>query len=424
MPDIGFKYFRCRSEPSNRLSHNFGARIPELDGVRGTAILMVLLYHLFSYTMLYRPVVDVRWARLAHLAARVTEHGGYGVDLFFVLSGFLITGILLDTRFDTHYFRSFYGRRALRIFPLYYTMLAVILLCYRGSGEYVLLSFFQLSNIAPLLGVTMVNGAMWSLSVEEHFYLGWPLIVRNLSFRNVALAAAIVWVAEPVIRGIAFPHVATVFPYSWFRLDGIASGALIACFVRSTAYSQQRARQAAILLALTGILIEIAGSPWNIRQHQTQFGAAFEYPPINMICAAVVMWGACASGLMETFILRLWPLRICGDLSYCLYLTHMMVMDAYDASLRLLGYPLSLTSFRGLVVRAVAVLAGSFMIAAISRRCLEHPALRLKRFLEPRARSPICKAPSTPIWLRPNDKILVNRLNDSKVEGVPAIRGD
>src|SRR5260370_40419549 len=200
--------------------------------------------------MLYRPVIDERWGWSAHLAARATEHGGYGVDLFFVLSGFLITGILLDTRSDEHYFRNFYGRRALRIFPLYYAVLAVILLCYRDSGSYVLLSFFQFSNLAPILGVTMVNGAMWSLSVEEHFYLCWPLIVRKLNVSNVARIAATVWVTEPVIRGIVFPHVATVFPYSWFRLDGLAAGALIACFVRSSRYSPQRARRGGVAVCV------------------------------------------------------------------------------------------------------------------------------------------------------------------------------
>jgi peptidoglycan/LPS O-acetylase OafA/YrhL len=192
MPDTGFEHPQRGPAPNCSLSHSFGARIPELDGIRGIAILSVLLFHLFKYTMLYRPVLGENWARLAHLAARATEHGGYGVDLFFVLSGFLITGILLDTRSDGHYFRNFYGRRALRIFPLYYAVLAVILLCYRDSGNYVLLSFFQLSNIAPILGIMMVNGAMWSLSVEEHFYLCWPLIVRKLNFDNVARVAGLV----------------------------------------------------------------------------------------------------------------------------------------------------------------------------------------------------------------------------------------
>jgi peptidoglycan/LPS O-acetylase OafA/YrhL len=93
---------------------NFAKRIPELDGIRGIAILAVLFYHLFNYTMVHRS-----WTGAADFIRRITEHGARGVDLFFVLSGFLITGILLDTRSDPHYFRNFYARRALRILPLY-----------------------------------------------------------------------------------------------------------------------------------------------------------------------------------------------------------------------------------------------------------------------------------------------------------------
>jgi peptidoglycan/LPS O-acetylase OafA/YrhL len=369
-----------RSEPGEQPSRNFGARVPELDGIRGIAILTVLLYHFFSYTMLHGS-----WTGLARVLGRATENGSHGVDLFFVLSGFLITGILLDTRSDAHYFRNFYARRALRILPLYYTVLLIILLCYRHSGSYVLLSFFHLSNISPILGVTMVNGSMWSLSVEEHFYLCWPWIVRRLNLRNAALVAAVICLAEPIIRGIAFPHVTSVFPYTWFRLDGLASGALIACFVRSPGYSRQRANKAAIILACLGVLIEIAGTPWSIRQHQTQFGAVCEYPPINMICASVVLWGASNTLLTRTRLLRLRWLRICGDLSYCLYLGHMMVMDAYDGTLKLLGYPPAVASLGGVVVRGAAVLAVCFIVAAISRVAIEKPALRAKRFFGPAA---------------------------------------
>lgn len=383
MYQIDLNGSRQRFEPGGNPARDFGARVPELDGIRGIAILAVLFYHVFSYTMLRRS-----WTGLAHTVARATENGSHGVDLFFVLSGFLITGILLDTRWDAHYFRNFYARRAIRILPLYYSVLLIILLCYRHSGKYVFLSFFHFSNISPILGITMINGAMWSLSVEEHFYLCWPWILRRLSLRNVALAAGVVCLAEPVIRGIAFPYVTTVFPYSWFRLDGIASGALIACFVRSSGYSTQRANRAAMLLACLGVLIEIAGSPWSIRQHQTQFGAVCEYPPIDMICAAVVLWGVCNSRLPRTRLLRLRPLRICGDLSYCLYLSHCMVMDSYDVSLKHLGYAPAVTSFGGIVVRATVVLVVCFIIAAISRAVIERPARRAKRFFEPTGAEP------------------------------------
>jgi peptidoglycan/LPS O-acetylase OafA/YrhL len=353
------------------------SRIPELDGIRGIAILAVLFYHLFSYSMFRQS-----WTGIAYFAMKVTENWSHGVDLFFVLSGFLITGILLDTRRDPHFFRNFYARRALRILPLYYTVLAVILLFYRHSGDYVLLSFFHLSNMAPIFGIAMVNGAMWSLSVEEHFYLCWPLLVRRFNPGSVAMIAAAVCLSEPLIRATAFPYVSSVFPYSWFRLDGLASGAWLACFVRSRQYSERSVKKVVIFLAATGMLIEIAGSPFGIRQHHTRFGAAFEFPPVNMICAALVLWGAAFQGSFQTRILRNWPLRISGDLSYCLYLVHCMVMDAYDAGLKALGYLPAVAGFRGILMRAAIVLAVTFIIAAVSRVILEKPALRLKRFFE------------------------------------------
>ena len=175
---------------SNQVLQTFRKRVPELDGIRGIAILTVLIYHVFAYSMLRRA-----WTGLPHLAMRITEHVARGVDLFFVLSGFLITGILLDSRFDHHYFRNFYARRALRILPVYYAVLFGILIFYRHSWDYVLLSFFHLSNIAPILGIMMVNGAMWSLSVEEHFYLLWPLLVRKLQPQNVAVVTAAICIA-------------------------------------------------------------------------------------------------------------------------------------------------------------------------------------------------------------------------------------
>lgn len=370
--------------------HNFQRRIPELDGIRGTAILLVLFYHLFSYSMFRR-----NWTGFAHLAMKATEQWLHGVDLFFVLSGFLITGILLDERSGARYFRNFYARRALRILPLYYTVLVVILVFYRRSGAYVLLSFFHLSNTAPILGITMVNGAMWSLSVEEHFYLCWPLVVRIFRPVTVARVALGICVAEPLIRAVAFPDVESVFPYSWFRLDGIATGAWLACFVRSDRYSEAGARRLALLLGAAGLLVEIAGSPWGIRQYHTRFGAAFEFPAVNLLCASLVLWGAAFSGRAETRLLRNRWLRTCGDLSYCLYLIHCMLMDGYDAALREMGYPPGTATLGGIVFRAGVVLAASFAIAAVSRVALEQPALRLKRYFEPQGAGGAAEAPVT-----------------------------
>jgi peptidoglycan/LPS O-acetylase OafA/YrhL len=114
-----------------------------------------------------------------------------GVGLFFVLSGMLITGILRDSRDRPDYFRRFYRRRALRILPAYYLML--VLLAMYGQGitrGFLGLSCIYLANMAPMLGIAMGYGPLWTLAVEEQFYLFWPLIIRRCSNRTVAFVAS------------------------------------------------------------------------------------------------------------------------------------------------------------------------------------------------------------------------------------------
>ncbi|MEP6714273.1 MAG: acyltransferase [Terriglobia bacterium] len=351
-------------------------RIPELDGFRGIAVLMVLLYHLFAYAMF-----GGQWGGLASLTFSATKDGWRGVDLFFVLSGFLITGILLDSRGDAHYFRNFYARRALRILPLYYAVLLVILLAYQHSGSYVLLSFFFLSNLAPLLHIPMLNGVMWSLSVEEHYYLAWPFVVHRLSLRSVAIVALVICALEPVIRALSLPWVgsANIYILSPFRLDGLASGALIACFVRSAWYSPRNVTICVAIAALLAIALRIAGAPYGILSHDTPFGAGLEFVPINLIFAAAVLYSVANSGSAATAILRNRFLRLAADLSYCLYLIHFLVVGAFDAVTARMEWPRSAGNFGAIAQRAAIVLVLCFVLAALSRRFLETPALRLKK---------------------------------------------
>src|SRR5271165_1120765 len=149
--------------------------MPELDTIRGLAILGVLLYHGLYWARDLNPYPP--WQR--HILT-VMAAGQFGVNLFFVLSGFLITGILLDSRNRPDYYRRFYFRRALRILPAYYLTLFLLILFGLTSRGFLLTSLAYSSNLSPLLGIALSYPVLWSLAVEEHFYLLWPAAVRRI----------------------------------------------------------------------------------------------------------------------------------------------------------------------------------------------------------------------------------------------------
>jgi peptidoglycan/LPS O-acetylase OafA/YrhL len=183
-----------------------GERIPVLDSLRGVAILSVFLYHAFFWNGM---ALD-GW--LSRAVMQLTRPGWLGVDLFFVLSGFLITGRLLDRRplAAREYYTWFYTRRALRILPLYYATLVVVgsLLWWAGETSLMFLaaSAVFLPNIALIAGwwATGPLAVLWSLGVEEQVYLVWPLLVRVLSMRRLAWFFVAVGVTEPLLRWATF----------------------------------------------------------------------------------------------------------------------------------------------------------------------------------------------------------------------------
>ena len=212
--------------PSTTRTH-----LPGLDGLRGTAIIAVLLCH---YTLLMPK---------DRLLPGLLENGWAGVDLFFVLSGFLITGILFDARNRQHFFRNFYLRRILRIFPLYYAFLVilciVLLMLHPRDGTQ------DLWHAQPWLWTYTVNiwlahqqtwtawtdmiGPLWSLSVEEQFYLVWPLVVFSLSQRHLMRVCVVIFVARAAATVLALArgrllHSVSTRPHA----SGFAGGGLVA----------------------------------------------------------------------------------------------------------------------------------------------------------------------------------------------------
>ena len=149
--------------------------IAQLDGLRGLAVLLVLLAH---SAIAFTRVPSLKW---------IDSYGSLGVQLFFVLSGFLITGILLDSKGTPYFFRNFFVRRGLRIYPLYYALLGFVVFSgvVHRHGVHWWPYILYLSNFFGGITQPAPLGVAWSLAVEEQFYLLWPFIVSVLSLRSL-----------------------------------------------------------------------------------------------------------------------------------------------------------------------------------------------------------------------------------------------
>ncbi len=298
-----------------------GQHIPQLDGVRGLAIAMVTLYR-FS-----KEIPTDSWVgQLLHSGFRL---GDRGVDLFFVLSGFLITGILLDAKGHPHFFKNFLARRSLRIFPLYFAALFLFLVVFHwmhprtGMFEQAHQQQFflwtYLTNVKMSLEGAWCFGYLdhfWSLAVEEHFYLFWPLVLFWLSQRTaLVVACSLAMVASLSRVGFAMfsdngvaPDVLTIF-----RCDALLIGSALALQLRSATGLRPVLRHAGwvcgscLLLALACAALD--KRLWTI-PHTLW--------PLIWACLLVWLLNASQQHLLARCF-RLSGLRRLGQVSYAMY---------------------------------------------------------------------------------------------------------
>ena len=357
------------------------AVMPELDAVRGIAILAVLFYHGFYWAM------DLsRFPPAKRLFLTAMWAGRLGVNLFFVLSGFLITMLLVNSRHRPDYYRRFYLRRILRILPAYLATLATLLLARAAPLNFVLLSLVYVSNLTPLFGIPIAYSVLWSLAVEEHFYLVWPAIVRNISNRALIATCLLVIAASPFSRLLSF-YLAQrhgwvsykIFDYTWNCADGLACGALLSICLMHFSPSRNALWKIAAALSLLAVAICTVAFPFGILSQHKPVGAAIQMVPLNLIFVALLI----AALLLGSGPYRRWSrspaLEFFGYISYGLYLYHLMVFNAYQS---LLAHgiikTLDIDPFWALVIRFLAVGSLSVAIAYLSRKYLEDPFLRLK----------------------------------------------
>lgn len=358
--------------------------IAALDGVRGIAVLLVLA-HNFN-------LIEGARSLLARATGLALNSGWLGVQLFFALSGFLITGILLDTRGADNYWSAFLARRALRIFPLYYAVLITAFVLARVAGyslqgsEHQVWLWTYLANFAP-----SVNGFshFWSLSVEEQFYLVWPLLVRNLSRGRLAkVCAALIVVAiasRVVLRSSSFgPEAAYTFTMA--RVDALSLGALAAigyreAHVRAWLIEQRgRLRWGSFIIALATLVSTRGAARTGVHMQTygyTVFGVVFTYYVLDAVLARP------SDTLVKT--LSSSPLRSLGRYSYAMYVFHLPLHLFVGLPLldRLFGVRSTSSVAFALAYFLIATLA-TYVASLISYHVLERHWLALKRYAEPR----------------------------------------
>jgi peptidoglycan/LPS O-acetylase OafA/YrhL len=382
---------RAAAPPSSR-----PARMPALDGIRGFAVLWVMLYH-FLHGADHHNL-------LLHAVFRFVHFGAWGVDLFFVLSGFLITGILYDAKNSANYFSSFYARRALRIFPLYYGVLTacfiVFPLLHAFTPEQQSLANRQVylwsytSNLAmvahnaPLFdagGLKLLH--FWSLAIEEQFYLVWPLVVLALG-RRALLKTCGGLILVAIAARLLMHHLGVVASVASFftlcRVDALAIGAGAALLARGDGGLRRWLGAARTLTGACGLIVAAV-----ILSKTIEHTLGDAVIPVRLILFAAVMVLSVAGAGAAQSIFSASALRFLGKYSYALYVFHYMMLPLFNRYLNEYRLARVLHSFAaGMGVRLIGCLAASILVALLSWHLYEMHFLKLKRLFERRDARP------------------------------------
>lgn len=357
--------------------------VPALDGIRGIAILLVIFFH-----------------------AGLLSWGWSGVQLFFVLSGFLITHRLLESRHlgGVRYFKQFYFRRILRIFPLFYTYLGFVALCwyfwgipalFRDDGGWLLTYLYNWVERMPGPGSHSLEPAFythfWSLCIEEQYYLFWPMIIIALSPRKSRRLTLLILVAVPVYRWglgqvnlqngqIIFERSQQIYRSTFTQLDGFALGGWLAI----GNYLGQRGicRQyfTALLIFLMGLCLWCGFGDREILTHGLRLPYElvtaggehiWAFSMFNLLSGGLIL-GALHSPLLARSLSPAW-LRYLGKISYGLYVYHLLINQYF-----LLSLPADCSNGR-FVASFSLYLAALILLASLSFYTMESYFLRMKK---------------------------------------------
>jgi peptidoglycan/LPS O-acetylase OafA/YrhL len=364
--------------PPPRLSH-----IPALDGVRGLAIAMVLATH--SVSVFGDPYGAGAIGRAFYLAHT-------GVDLFFVLSGFLITCVLLDTREFRGYFVSFFCRRGLRIWPLYFCVVGLILLVLAPVIRSQVRDFGAWRSGWPWnLGLATnlylarhgnwtcaITDVTWSVSIEEQFYIVWPFVVVLLGRRYLSGLATAMIVLAMCSRAWIATHNADPWFVSyllpWTRMDSLAVGALLASAIGPPSEAQQSvSRTGRMTVGIVLSVLLIVGASLLQANWYVIFGFLGFSLGYGVLLATALYTGP---GPVRVFV-NWRSLRFLGRVSYCIYLVHLIV----GYGLKFVLEPWISNQWAFYLIGSAGMVGGSIGLGVLSWYLFESRLLRLTRYV-------------------------------------------
>lgn len=340
-----------------------------LDGLRALAAIGVIVAHFFSIERIKDNPILIK----------ITQQGNSGVSLFFVLSGFVITRILLNTVKEKKYFSNFYGRRTLRIFPLYYLGLIIYnFLPYSLGLKYSSISFSKLwyhyayiQNIARTFNWDSVGPAhYWSLAVEEHFYLIWPAIVYFLYGENkkrLFLISGFFIVLAFLLRAFMINKGYEINVFTLTRVDQLSLGCILA-LLENKGYLNLKAKKYFVIIAMVGLLFVL-------------YSATFDYFNLNLYKHSAYgllyfgLIGYCITANFNSLLnrfLNLKGIQFLGKISYGIYIWHMIVILLVE----------SYFNINSLAIQFLLIMIFTIAISAMSYYFFEMKFLKLKRYFE------------------------------------------
>jgi peptidoglycan/LPS O-acetylase OafA/YrhL len=260
----------------------------------------------------------------------------------------------------------------------------MLVLLRSSSPAFVGLSFVYLANVTDFFGVACDYGPLWSLAVEEHFYILWPTVVHRLTKRRLAWIAAFIAIVIPLLRGISFAlgRKTGLDWYTWFAADGLAAGSLLAIFLRS---SVSRRGVWTVSLSLLGASVLSGTLAWHfgILNRNHLLGASCQWTTIHLFfCGILLLFLLIGTSSLKR-IVNVTILRFFGYISYGLYLDHLLAFRMYDRICRTYFNQLVPTDghFDLVVLRFVLSGGSAVGVAYLSRKYFEGPFLRMKESL-------------------------------------------